>query len=109
VNTPEKMTVPEYVAGLAEYMHGKCPQCGRNISFVAAYLSIHAYEFPMCAGSGRVVKMDIPYCSVCEDETPGDRGCLHVPYAYQVGDEATIEYLLKILEVISSALLEEKA
>lgn len=59
--------------------HGTfCRTCARPIDTVVAYMTIHDTRFePECAGSGRVIKMLIPFCPECE-ERPDERGCVHV-------------------------------
>ena len=54
-----------------------CQNCGAEIQYVLTYLSVHDSPFAdVCAGTGRVMRMPIPYCPNCE-ERPALHGCLH--------------------------------
>jgi hypothetical protein len=58
-----------------------CRKCGGNVGIVGAYVALHDLRFGLaCAGSGKVLRMAIPYCPRCE-ERPAEQGCIHEPAA----------------------------
>lgn len=57
-----------------------CKQCGSRIKQTICYVSIHATEFePVHAGSGRVIRVNFPYCPECDGKLDYVTACLHVP------------------------------
>ena len=58
-----------------------CVHCGADILRIRAYMSLHDEQFgDLCVGPGRAWRMEIPYCSACED-TPDGYGCIHMSQA----------------------------
>ncbi len=54
-----------------------CKTCSSKVEIIGAYMSIHDPRFgDTCAGSGRVVRLVIPFCPHCETR-PNEYGCLH--------------------------------
>lgn len=55
-----------------------CSNCGGEILRVRAFMSLHDEQFgSSCIGPGRAWRMEIPYCSACE-EPPSRYGCIHM-------------------------------
>jgi hypothetical protein len=55
----------------------RCVHCQCHIEIVGAYISIHEAMFEgQCAGSGRCVRLAVPYCPTCE-RRPQEHGCFH--------------------------------
>jgi len=59
----------------------RCRTCGERIMQTTLYISIHIKEFKTCAGPGRVLTVNFPYCPNCEGEPRTARACVHVPQA----------------------------
>src|SRR5262245_55035828 len=57
----------------------KCTKCQTAILRCSVYYSLHASDFPGCAGPGHVIVVPIPYCPQCETR-PEENGCIHIPY-----------------------------
>ena len=56
-----------------------CRKCGGNVEIVVAYMSLHDLRFGVaCVGSGKVVRLAIPFCPRCEGQ-PAEQGCIHEP------------------------------
>jgi len=56
-----------------------CRKCGGNVEIVVAYMSLHDLRFGVaCAGSGKGVRLAIPFCPRCEAQ-PAEQGCIHEP------------------------------
>lgn len=54
-----------------------CVKCGSKVEIISAYMSVHDLRFgDLCAGSGRVMRLVIPFCPNCEP-APNESGCLH--------------------------------
>jgi hypothetical protein len=57
----------------------RCQECHSRILQTTCYVSIHAKELePSHAGSGRVVKINYPYCPKCDGKLDYARACYHV-------------------------------
>lgn len=57
-----------------------CKQCGAMVMQATCAVSLHAREFgDLCAGSGKVVRVALPYCPQCEGEPTRTTTCVHVP------------------------------
>lgn len=57
-----------------------CKNCGAGIMQTTCYVSIHAKEFePTCAGPGRVLHINYPYCPNCDGGIDHATACVHVP------------------------------
>src|SRR5262245_32937655 len=83
---PEQITPIDYGTALIEFfaLHAsrRCRECGTRLAVSFCYVSLHAADFPNCAGSGSVIHLPIPFCEHCEPEMGFiSQGCLHVPYA----------------------------
>lgn len=80
MQTPrEKLTQEEFNAEIARWIRTQaiCRSCGRALTTATVCVSIHASKFGnICAGSGEVVEMAIPYCPRCE-EPPQESTCIH--------------------------------
>lgn len=56
-----------------------CKDCGSKIQQTTCYVSIHLKIFePACAGPGRVVNLNYPYCPKCDGEIDFAQACYHV-------------------------------
>jgi hypothetical protein len=56
-----------------------CRKCGGNLEIVGAHMSLHDPRFAdACVGSGKVVRLAIPFCPRCEAQ-PAEQGCIHEP------------------------------
>ncbi len=56
-----------------------CAHCGGDIHRVRGMLLLHDERFgDACAGPGRALRMDIPFCPQCEAR-PAEFGCIHLP------------------------------
>jgi len=56
-----------------------CRKCGGNVEIVVAHMSLHDLRFGVaCVGSGKVVRLAIPFCPRCEGQ-PAEQGCIHEP------------------------------
>jgi hypothetical protein len=74
--TPLIEFVKEYSRNI---LIGVCPACGTRLRFARCFVSIHATEFgDTCAGEGRCIPVEIPYCAKCE-QPPATTGCAHDP------------------------------
>lgn len=85
MKTPRKMTLDEFRAALERYRDTETREgpnglrrckCGAVLRAVLVYFSIHDSPYKICAGSGRVARIPVPYCPYCEAE-PDQYGCLH--------------------------------
>lgn len=57
-----------------------CKGTGVRISQTMLRASVHIAEFgDQHAGMGRVLRIPLPFCSVCEDEPSDAQTCVHVP------------------------------
>jgi len=85
------MTLAETQAKIAGFFSQRCRQtgpaelictnCGGEIRRTRAFLSLHDERFgDACAGPARAWRMDIPYCTRCE-EPPSRYGCIHMSEA----------------------------
>jgi hypothetical protein len=55
-----------------------CIRCGAEIRRVRAFMYLHDERFgDACIGPARAWRMEIPYCTVCEDP-PSRYGCIHM-------------------------------
>jgi len=59
----------------------RCKICQSFIEIIGAYMSLHDTRFPGCAGSGRVMRLVIPFCPKCETR-PSEYGCIHEQEAW---------------------------
>lgn len=58
----------------------RCRKCRSQILQTTCHVSIHLKEFePSCAGPGKVVKINYPYCPKCDGKIDYARACYHVP------------------------------
>lgn len=56
-----------------------CKVCGSSIVECTCYVSLHLAIFdPECAGPGKVVTINYPYCPKCDDRIDFARACYHV-------------------------------
>jgi len=55
-----------------------CKKCGSRIKQTTCYVSIHFKEFKECAGPGRVVHINYPYCPKCDGKIDYAQACYHV-------------------------------
>jgi len=56
-----------------------CQKCGSLIKQVTCYVSIHLKLFePTCAGTGKVRKINYPFCPKCEGDIEYVTACYHV-------------------------------
>ena len=66
-----------------QYVEGggyRCKNCGSEVLQTTLYVSVHSSEFgDSCAGSGKVVKVPLPYCPKCEGEPKNFTTCIHIP------------------------------
>ena len=62
-----------------------CKVCGSRIQQTTCYVSIHLKAFePACAGSGRVIEVNFPYCPECDGEIDHATACFHAGEEVQV-------------------------
>jgi hypothetical protein len=61
------------------YEH-RCAARGR-IAYYEAYMSIHTPFPDMCAGFGKVERVQLPLCTACHPEPPVEYGCIHLASA----------------------------
>ena len=88
MQTPQRVTLQEFSAmrmsWIVEHCRDQdgfqvCRKCGGNVEVVGAYMSLHDPGFAdACAGSGKVVRLAIPFCPRCEAQ-PAEQGCIHEP------------------------------
>jgi len=56
-----------------------CVKCGSLIKKTLCYVSLHLKVFePNCAGSGKVLKINFPYCPNCDGDLEYVTACYHV-------------------------------
>ncbi len=56
-----------------------CKKDGAEIRQTTLYVSVHAKAFgDMCAGSGEVERLPLPYCPTCEGVPSNTSTCVHV-------------------------------
>jgi len=87
MKTPNKITLDEFRAAWHKYRDEQANEgpgglwrhnCGAVLRTVTAFVSIHDSPFKgSCSGSGRVARIEIPYCPYCEPK-PLEFGCLHI-------------------------------
>ena len=88
MDTPRRMTLAETQVKISEFFSLRChrigsrelvcTRCGGEIRRVRAYMSLHDEQFgEACIGPARAWRMEIPYCTVCEEE-PSRYGCIHM-------------------------------
>ncbi len=57
-----------------------CRNCGSQIGQVTCHVSIHIKEFePTCAGPGKVVPINFPFCPKCDGDIEYATACYHIP------------------------------
>lgn len=57
----------------------RCPGCGSPIMQTTCYVSIHWKLFgSSCAGSGKVLRLNYPFCPKCDGEIDYVTACYHV-------------------------------
>ena len=88
MHTPQRVTLQEFSAmrmsWIVEHCRDQdgfqvCRKCGGNVEVVGAYMSLHDPGLAdACAGSGKVVRLAIPFCRRCEAR-PAEEGCIHEP------------------------------
>ena len=88
MQTPQRVTLQEFSAmrmsWIVEHCRDQdgfqvCRKCGGNVEIVVAYMSLHDLRFGVaCAGSGKGVRLAIPFCPRCEAQ-PAEQGCIHEP------------------------------
>lgn len=88
MDTPRRNRLAETQAMMAEFFTQHCRQvgpaelvctkCGGEIRRTRAIMSLHDEKFGnACIGPARAWRMDIPYCTNCE-EPPSRYGCIHM-------------------------------
>jgi len=88
MDTPKRMSVVETLEQISQYFALHCrlegprelrfSHCGGEIRRVRAYMSLHHEEHgDSCIGPGRAWRLEIPYCTACE-EPPSRYGCIHM-------------------------------
>ena len=91
MDTPKRMSLAETQAQISNYLtvrcrlegvrEVKCAICGGEIRRIRAYMLLHDEQFrDACIGPGRAWRMEIPYCTACE-QPPGEYGCIHMSHA----------------------------
>ncbi|MBA7676652.1 hypothetical protein ES703_84896 [subsurface metagenome] len=56
-----------------------CRKCGSRTLRTNCHVSIHLKEFgPLCAGPGKVIKINYPYCPNCDGKIDYAQACFHV-------------------------------
>jgi len=56
-----------------------CKQCGSLIQQTTCYVSVHLKLFePACAGPGKVIHINYPYCPKCDGEIDHATACFHI-------------------------------
>ena len=55
-----------------------CETCGAIVQQTTLYASVHEFA-DVCAGSGQVIRLPLPYCNTCEPSVAGQtqRTCIH--------------------------------
>jgi len=57
----------------------KCKECGAQIQQTTCFVSVHNNQFGnMCAGSGKVKQLPLPYCPSCEGVPTRTSTCVHI-------------------------------
>ncbi|MCL5016512.1 MAG: hypothetical protein M1312_02810 [Patescibacteria group bacterium] len=57
-----------------------CKKTGVQVNQTTLLASVHIAEFgDQHAGVGKVVRIALPYCPICEDEPLSPTTCVHVP------------------------------
>lgn len=87
METPKRLSLAQTREEISKYLTLRCQldgrkltcsNCGREILRVRAFMSLHDEQFGSCCiGPGRAWRMEIPYCSACE-EPPSRYGCIHM-------------------------------
>ena len=90
METPKRMSLATIQDKIARYLTLRCRRdgreiacahCGGEIRRVRAFMSLHDEQFgDACIGPGRAWRMEIPYCSDCE-QPPSQYGCIHMSEA----------------------------
>ena len=55
-----------------------CQVCDSKIQQTTCFVSIHLLKESGCKGPGKVVKLPLPYCPLCEGEPKNTSTCVHV-------------------------------
>jgi hypothetical protein len=95
MQTPSKISLAEFAQARMAWIRENaltlgnrqlCRTCNTSIELSKAYISLHESTFDdMCAGSGKVAILAIPFCPKCEPH-PEERGCVHGSFtAFAVG------------------------
>ena len=80
--------MPETLAAFSAFYRDECNQtadgrvicraCGGDIHRVRGFMLLHDEQYgEACAGPGRTLRMDIPFCPTCEGR-PAEYGCIHI-------------------------------
>ena len=91
MDTPKRLGMAETLAQISNFLTVRCRReglreltcdlCGGEIRRVRAYMSLHDERFgDACMGPGRAWRMEIPYCTACENP-PSPYGCIHMSEA----------------------------
>lgn len=91
MDTPKRLSMTETLSAFSAWYRDHCRtlaglritciHCGTEIHRVRGYMLLHDEQFgESCAGPGRALRMEIPFCPVCENR-PGEYGCIHMPAA----------------------------
>lgn len=86
METPTKVSLEKFNDLLKTYLTEECShldsaswkhKCGAPLFNRGVFFSIHNDLFSECSGSGHILVLPIPYCTICEHE-PEPLGCIHV-------------------------------
>ncbi len=56
-----------------------CRKCGSRVMQTTCYASIHLKIFePACAGSGKVERINYPFCPKCDGDISYATACCHI-------------------------------
>lgn len=90
METPKRLNMPETLAAISAYYRdhcqgsthqNACAHCGGDIHRIRGFMLLHDQQFgDACAGPGRALRMEIPFCPRCEAR-PAEYGCIHLSAA----------------------------
>jgi hypothetical protein len=86
MTTPTRISRQDFFFAIEKWLNERCivdrgkitcKACGDQIQSVNALISIHSTQFvSICAGTGEVRGVRVPYCPKCE-QRPATAGCFH--------------------------------
>lgn len=89
METPKRLSMTGTLAAFSAFYRDRCREtaahhitclnCVREIHRARGYMLLHdELHGDACAGPGRALRMDIPFCPRCETR-PAEYGCIHMP------------------------------